>query len=171
MWGYMAAAEELSKDFKHNGILPQAIVHATGSAGTQAGLMLGCQLHQVNTQVKAYAVCDNAAYFTRKVRGDLEQWQIQYSPETDIAALIADTCDDYVGPAYGVADQEVFDCIKQVAALEGILLDPVYTGKAFFGMMEDIKKGKFSGGQGKDIVFLHTGGLFGLFAQQHHLGY
>jgi D-cysteine desulfhydrase len=65
----------------------------------------------------------------------------------------------------------VFECIKHVAALEGILLDPVYTGKAFFGMMEDIKKGKFAHQQGHDIVFLHTGGLFGLFAQQHRLGY
>lgn len=65
----------------------------------------------------------------------------------------------------------MFDCIKQVAALEGILLDPVYTGKAFFGMMEDIKKGQFSHLQGDDIVFVHTGGLFGLFAQQDRLRY
>ena len=171
MWGYIAAAEELSEDFKCNNIVPQAIVHATGSAGTQAGLMLGCHLHQINTQVKAYAVCDNAEYFSRKVRSDLEQWQSQYSPQTDIAGLIADTSDQYIGPAYGVAGDEVFDCIKQVAALEGILLDPVYTGKAFFGMMEDIKKGQFSHLQGDDIVFVHTGGLFGLFAQQDRLRY
>ena len=171
MWGYIAAAEELSEDFKCNNIVPQAIVHATGSAGTQAGLMLGCHLHQINTQVKAYAVCDNAEYFSRKVHSDLEQWQSQYSPQTDIAGLIADTSDQYIGPAYGVAGDEVFDCIKQVAALEGILLDPVYTGKAFFGMMEDIKKGQFSQHQGGDIVFVHTGGLFGLFAQQDRLRY
>jgi len=171
MWGYIAAAEELSEDFRRNDISPQVIVHATGSAGTQAGLMLGCQLHQINTRVKAYAVCDNADYFARKVRKDLQQWQSQYSPQTDISELVADTCDEYVGPAYGVAGEEVFECIKHVAALEGILLDPVYTGKAFFGMMEDIKKGKFSHQQGHDIVFVHTGGLFGLFAQQHRLGY
>jgi D-cysteine desulfhydrase len=171
MWGYIAAAEELSEDFKRNNIVPQAIVHATGSAGTQAGLMLGCHLHQINTQVKAYAVCDNAEYFSRKVRSDLEQLQSQYSPQTDISGLIADTSDQYIGPAYGVAGDEVFDCIKQVAALEGILLDPVYTGKAFFGMMEDIKKGQFSHRQGDDIVFVHTGGLFGLFAQQDRLRY
>lgn len=171
MWGYIAAAEELSQDFQRHAISPAAIVHATGSAGTQAGLMLGCQLHQINTQVKAYAVCDNAEYFTRKVRGDLEQWQSQYSPQTDISGLVADTSDEYIGPAYGVAGEEVFECIKEVAALEGILLDPVYTGKAFFGMIEDIKKGKFSQWDGDDIVFVHTGGLFGLFAQQHRLGY
>jgi len=171
MWGYIAAAEELSQDFQRNAMMPQAIVQATGSGGTQAGLMMGCQLHGIDTRVKAYAVCDNSDYFTRKVLRDLQQWQSQYSPETDISGLVADTCDDYVGPAYGIAGEEVFETIKQVAALEGILLDPVYTGKAFFGMMEDIKKGKFSGQQSNDIVFVHTGGLFGLFAQQHHLGY
>lgn len=171
MWGYIAAAEELLQDFERHAITPQAIVHATGSGGTQAGLMLGCYLHQINTCIKAYAVCDDSAYFARKVRQDLEQWQSQYSPQTDISGLIADTCDEYVGPAYGVADEEIFDTIKQVAATEGILLDPVYTAKAFFGMMEDIKQGKFSGQDSGDIVFLHTGGLFGLFAQQHRLGY
>ncbi|MDA7852427.1 D-cysteine desulfhydrase family protein [Porticoccaceae bacterium] len=171
MWGYVAAAEELLQDFERHAITPQAIVHATGSGGTQAGLMLGCYLHQINTCIKAYAVCDDSAYFARKVRQDLEQWQSQYSSQTDISGLIADTCDAYVGPAYGVADEEIFDTIKQVAATEGILLDPVYTAKAFFGMMEDIKQGKFSGQDSGDIVFLHTGGLFGLFAQQHRLGY
>ena len=170
MWGYISAAEELAADFQRNGIAPSAIVHATGSGGTQAGLMLGCYLHQIDTRVKAYAVCDDSDYFSDKVRADLQQWQSQYSPETDISRLQADTCADYVGPAYGVADEEIFTTIKQVAALEGILLDPVYTGKAFHGMMEDIKRGRFSRADG-DIVFVHTGGLFGLFAQQQQLGY
>ena len=58
--------------------------------------------------------------------------------------------------------------IKQIAASDGILLDPVYTGKAFYGMIEDIKQSKFTA---NDIVFVHTGGLFGLFAQQQQLGY
>jgi len=168
MWGYIAAAEELLQDFERHAITPQAIVHATGSGGTQAGLMLGCYLHQINTCIKAYAVCDDSAYFARKVRQDLEQWQSQYSPETDISILQADTCDQYVGPAYGVAGEEIFTMIKQIAASDGILLDPVYTGKAFYGMIEDIKQSKFTA---NDIVFVHTGGLFGLFAQQQQLGY
>ena len=168
MWGYIAAAEELSRDIQREGIVTAQIVHATGSGGTQAGLMLGCFLHQLNASVKAYAVCDDNAYFTDKVRADLQQWQSQYSPETDISILQADTCDQYVGPAYGVAGEEIFTMIKQIAASDGILLDPVYTGKAFYGMIEDIKQSKFTA---NDIVFVHTGGLFGLFAQQQQLGY
>jgi len=177
IWGYVSAAEELAADFARHNLNPQAIVHASGSGGTQAGLMLGCYLHGIPTPIKAYAVCDNSAYFARKVRADLKDWKNSYPSETDISGLKADTCDDYIGPGYGRADPEVFDFIKQLAALEGILLDPVYTGKAFFGLVEDIKKGKYASAGNAvnvgshDIVFLHTGGLFGLFAQQQHLGY
>ena len=170
MWGYIAAAEELGNDFTRAGICPQAIVHATGSGGTQAGLTLGCHVHKIETSVKAYAVCDDIAYFQHKVLADLQDWQARYPSQIDINSLAIDTCDDYVGPAYGKAGPEIFALIKQIAAMEGLLLDPVYTGKAFYGMCEDIKKGKYSQQEG-DIVFLHTGGLFGLFAQQQYLGY
>ena len=169
IWGYISVAEELARDFNENNVKPQAIVHATGSGGTQAGLMLGCYLHNIDTQIKAYAVCDNSAYFSRKVRKDLQDWKTRYPSNIDVSQLNADTCDEYIGPTYGQAGPEVFACIKQVAAMEGILLDPVYTGKAFFGLMEDIKLGKYS--HTSDIVFIHTGGLFGLFAQQQQLGY
>lgn len=171
IWGYISAAGELAEDFARYNLKPQAIVHATGSGGTQAGLMLGCHLHGIDTSVKAYAVCDSSAYFERKVSVDLKEWQEKYSPTTDIGTLKAYTCDSYIGPGYGQADAEVFEFIKQLAAMEGIILDPVYTGKAFYGLVEDIKKGKYASGENSDIVFIHTGGLFGLFAQQQALGY
>lgn len=171
IWGYINAAEELAADFKRHNIKPQVIVHATGSGGTQAGLMLGCHLHGIDTPVKAYAVCDNSAYFARKVDADLQDWKEKYPSDIDINALKTNTCDSYIGPGYGQADPEVFEFIKQLAALEGILLDPVYTGKAFFGLTEDIVQGKYAKAEDSDIVFVHTGGLFGLFAQQEKLGY
>jgi D-cysteine desulfhydrase len=171
IWGYVSVAKELAADFSEHNLNPQAIVHASGSGGTQAGLMLGCHLHAINTPVKGYAVCDNSAYFARKINADLEDWKNRYPSDIDVSGLIADTCDDYIGPGYGEAGPEIFQCIKQVAAMEGILLDPVYTGKAFFGLIEDIKKGRYSRAEDSDIVFIHTGGLFGLFAQQEYLGY
>lgn len=175
IWGYIKAAEELAGDFARHRLKPQAIVHASGSGGTQAGLMLGCHLLGMDTPVKGYAVCDNSAYFSREITADLQDWQDRYPSDLDISALNADTCDAYIGPGYGQADPEVFDFIKQLAALEGILLDPVYTGKAFYGLIEDIKKGIYCSAKGTnkgtDIVFVHTGGLFGLFAQQQYLGY
>jgi D-cysteine desulfhydrase len=171
IWGYIHAAQELVADFERHNIKPQAIVHATGSGGTQAGLMLGCHLHGIDSPVKAYAVCDSSAYFARKVATDLQGWKERYPSDIDISALVADTCDSYIGPGYGQADDEVFEFIKRLAAMEGILLDPVYTGKAFFGLTEDIKQGKYAKAENSDIVFVHTGGLFGLFAQQENLGY
>jgi D-cysteine desulfhydrase len=187
IWGYISAAEELAADFARHSLNPQAIVHATGSGGTQAGLMLGCYLQGISAPVKAYAVCDNSAYFAGKIRADLEDWKLRYPSDIEISGLKAETCDSYIGPGYGQAGPEVFDFIKQLAAMEGILLDPVYTGKALFGLTEDIKKGVYaqSKDSGKntfkntfkntyknnDIVFVHTGGLFGLFAQQEYLGY
>jgi D-cysteine desulfhydrase len=170
-WGYIAAAEELAADFAAENIDPYAVVHATGSGGTQAGLILGFYLHQVDCKVISYAVCDDEAYFAAKVSDDLTQWQSKYSPHTDLSALVPHTNAGYVGPAYGVAPPEVLDTIKYVAALEGLILDPVYTGKAFHGLIEDIKKGVFAEQHDRDIVFLHTGGIFGLFAQQQKMGY
>ena len=171
IWGYIDAAKELADDFAGHNLKPQAIVHATGSGGTQAGLMLGCHLHGIDSPVKAYAVCDSSAYFADKISADLKDWQERYPSDIDISALKADTSDRYIGPGYGQADPEVFEFIKQLAAMEGILLDPVYTGKAFYGLVKDIKQGKYARGDNSDIVFVHTGGLFGLFAQQQNLGY
>ncbi len=68
-----------------------------------------------------------------------------------------------MGEGYGKADSEIFELIAQLSRLEGLVLDPVYTGKAFAGMLAEIKAGRFQGC--KDIVFVHTGGIFGLFPQ------
>ena len=167
LWGYASVAEELAEDFARHNLEPEAIVHATGSGGTQAGLMLGCYLQGIGSVVRGYAVCDNADYFAHKINADLREWKELYGSDIAVESLVADTCDDYIGPGYGQAGPEIFDLIKRIAALEGILLDPVYTGKAFFGLVEDIKKGRYS--SDGDIVFIHTGGLFVLFAQHQQL--
>lgn len=169
LWGYIAAAEELGADFAKEGIEPGFIIHATGSGGTQAGLTMGCQLLNLSAKVHAYAVCDNSAYFHRKVSEDIQQWSQQYQIPVVEESLSISTNDSYIGPDYGLAGVEVFATIKHLAALEGIILDPVYTGKAFHGMIEQIKAGRYS--DTSDIVFVHTGGLFGLLAQQDNLGY
>lgn len=169
LWGYIAAAQELQQDFQQQGISPSYIIHATGSGGTQAGLTLGCNLLGMDTQVEGYAVCDNNAYFKHKVTEDILHWSEQSSMALDISALSIVTEDNYIGPDYGQAGPEIFASIKQLASLEGVILDPVYTGKAFYGMVEEIRKGRYAGAS--DIVFVHTGGLFGLFAQQQKLNY
>ena len=167
IWGYIACAEELKQDFLDHGIEPAAIVSATGSGGTQAGLTAGCQIHNIETQVWGFAVCDDADYFRKKVKNDLALCQEQYELPVDPESLIVNVNDQYIGPGYGKAGEEIFATIKQVATLEGIVLDPVYTGKAFHGMMSEIGNGKLAS-RGEDIVFIHTGGVFGLFPQKQN---
>ena len=69
-----------------------------------------------------------------------------------------------MGPGYAVADPEIFELIAELGRLEGLVLDPVYTGKAFAGMLAEIGNGRFEGS--RDIVFVHTGGIFGVFPQR-----
>ena len=167
LWGYIAGAQELQQDFMREEITPSVLVHATGSGGTQAGLTVGFGLLDNDIRINAYAVCDDADYFHNKVLQDIHDWVSQYGIAFKTDALNIATNDNYIGPDYGIADPHVFDLIKDLAKMEGLVLDPVYTGKAFYGMVEDIKQGLFD--NDGDIVFLHTGGLFGLLAQQQLL--
>ena len=73
--------------------------------------------------------------------------------------------DGYVGRGYALSTPVELNFINEFAKLEGIILDPVYTGKGMYGLTEEIKKGKFH--DFKNILFIHTGGLFGLFPQKN----
>ncbi|MEH6551196.1 MAG: D-cysteine desulfhydrase family protein [Pseudomonadales bacterium] len=162
-WGYIAACKELKADFESAEIEPRHIVCATGSGGTQAGLSAGSYLYDLGARVWGINVCDDADYFAKKTRQDIQQWSERYYPQLDCAEVDINTIDGYVGPGYGRATAEIFDTIKSVAKLEGLILDPVYTGKAFHGFIQEHQSGRF--GNDGDVVFIHTGGLFGLFAQ------
>jgi D-cysteine desulfhydrase len=164
VWGYVAACAELARDFAQADIAPRQVVCATGSGGTQAGLTAGLALHGVQAEVWGVAVCDDAAWFERKVHADMLAWQQRYAVDLDTAKLAVRVLDQYVGRGYAIADDAVFATIALLARSEGLLLDPVYTGKAFHGMISEIRSGRFRGAD--DIVFVHTGGLFGLFAQR-----
>ena len=167
LWGYINCANELKRDFESAGISPDAIVSATGSGGTLAGLIIGNALHELNTRVVAFNVCDDEAYFKRKISKDFILWRDRYGSDLDIDQLPINVIDGYVGPGYGRATPEVFETIREVARLEGIVLDPVYTGKAFNALLQEIRSGKFEGLS--DIVFIHTGGMLGLFPQKQKL--
>ncbi len=167
-WGYIHCVDEMSAQFKAHGLTPHAIVCASGSGGTQAGLTLGCSLHNLDVPVVGFAVCDDAAYFQQKIREDMTDWQERYGQELDVNALPVHVNDQYIGPGYGRATEEVFATIRHLAALEGIILDPVYSGKAFYGMIKELEGGGFA--PDSDLVFIHTGGLFGLFPQRQQLG-
>tara|TARA_R110002110_G_scaffold157570_1_gene354566 strand:+ start:123637 stop:124653 length:1017 start_codon:yes stop_codon:yes gene_type:complete len=162
VWGYIAACEELAADLATAGIDSAHLVTATGSGGTQAGLTLGVSLYDLPLTVWGVNVCDDEQYFLDKVAADTGDWRARF-PAAPAVTVETRVLDGYVGAGYGVAGPEVFALIAELAALEGLLLDPVYTGKAFQGMVAELEAGRFRDCQ--DIVFLHTGGVFGVFPQ------
>ncbi|MFM1895296.1 MAG: hypothetical protein RLZZ385_370, partial [Pseudomonadota bacterium] len=170
LWGYVAACAELRQDFTRLDWTPDVIVVATGSGGTQSGLIAGTALLEMTPRIVSVAVSDDGAYFAQKVRQDLHLWQQRYAIPLDVDKLPVVTLDDYIGPGYGKAGPEVFATIAELARLEGLFLDPVYTGKAFHGMVTELEKaarGQPSALTGaRNVLFIHTGGLFGLFPQR-----
>jgi len=159
MWGYINAAKELKADFLDRQIEPDYLFSATGSGGTLAGLIVGQQLTQLPGKIAGFNVADDGDFFRTKISSDIEDWSRRF--ELELPLLSIEIREGYVGPGYGRAGPEVYECIDQVAKLEGLILDPVYTGKAFHGMLEGIRRGQLN--KSSDIVFLHTGGVYGLF--------
>jgi D-cysteine desulfhydrase len=133
-----------------------AIVHACGSGGTAAGCMLGARRYDVADEVIAIAVCDDRAYFEQRIDGIVREAKELLRESAASAPLRV--LDEYKGPAYGIPTPEQVDFIEQVARCCGLILDPVYTGKALFGLAQLASKPA-------DALFLHTGGLPGLLAE------
>jgi len=170
-WGYVHAFEELARDIAalENGETGSTtIIHATGSGGTCAGLLIGAALLDSEYGIATVNVCDDRNYFTEVIGGICGRFFEHYPkqpPENIMDRL--EIVDGYVGRGYGLSRPEELELICRIAREEGIFLDPVYTGKAFFGMMKELEKdpGRF----GKRIVFIHTGGLFGLFPKSEDI--
>jgi D-cysteine desulfhydrase len=166
VWGYISAAEELGRDLLENDVTSAVVAVATGSAGTQTGLTAGAAMFNLPLRVIGYAVCDDATWFNRRVATDwassVERW-----PSLPNIALVPETRDHSVGAGYGLANASTYELIAELARLEGVVLDPVYTAKAFEGLLSDIQAGFYDGVD--DIIFVHTGGVFGLFSHQEEL--
>jgi D-cysteine desulfhydrase len=169
IWGYIAAAEELLQDCRAQGFEPGQVVCATGSGGTQAGLTLGFHLLGSDCVATGFAVCDDAEYFHSKVREDIREWAQRSGTKVVQEALNVQVNADYIGPGYGIAGEAVYRAIAEAAQLEGLLLDPVYTGKAFHGLLQELRKGSYR--DCENLVFVHTGGQFGLFPHREKFGF
>jgi D-cysteine desulfhydrase len=142
------------------------VVHACGSGGTAAGVALGAARFGVARQLRAMAVCDDAAYFEKtiaRIVGEARAWDRSLG---EPAPLVVD--DTAKGPAYAVSTREQRETIVRVARASGLVLDPVYTGKAMHGLLQAVQRGQVS--RGARVLFLHTGGLPGLLAQGDAFG-
>lgn len=160
--GYVNCAIELVQQAKELDLTIDHLLTATGSAGTQAGLIVGlkalaCQIPLLGIGVnipraaqeeKVYALaCDTAEYIGK--------------PGIVARADVIANC-DYVGAGYGIPTESMNEAVMLLARLEGLLFDPVYSGKALAGMIDLVRKGEYE--DASNIVFLHTGGSVALFA-------
>lgn len=161
--GYIKAVEEISKQLKSIERIHH-IVFAVGSGGTHAGILLGKFLYDIPAEVHGINVCDDESFFVRKIFEIIKQVKEQHKLKVSITKDDINIIDGYVGKGYGLSSQDEIDMIKNVARQEGLILDPVYTGKAMVGLVDQIRKGKFK--QNENVLFIHTGGAFGLFPKR-----
>lgn len=161
--GYVNASLELTTQANDRSLRIDHLVHATGSAGTQAGLLVG--MEGINSGIPVYGInVSRPSAEQEEMVLDLAQRTAVYMGlNHDLVKrekVVANG--DYFGDGYGLPTPAMAEAVKMVAQYEGILLDPVYSGKGFAGLIDLIRKGHFK--KGENVVFLHTGGSVSLFA-------
>jgi L-cysteate sulfo-lyase len=165
--GYVESFIEIVEQAGQRGVTFDAVVLASGSGGTQAGLLAGAKLLSPTTRIIGVSVYGSSEKVTRYVRSVAERTLELLGEATRIDDDDIIVLDDYLDEGYGVFNEAVGEAIRRVARGEGILLDPVYTGKSLAGMLDLIGRGFF--GEGDRILFLHTGGTPALFPYRAQL--
>lgn len=162
-WGYIRAAAELAAQLDERGVHACDIVAGVSSGGTHAGLALGAALlERAHWAIWAVPVSDDVAFHTREV-GALYGAAVQaYGLPTPAQPQLR-FLDGFIGEGYGVPTPEGLDALRLLARTEALLLDPVYTAKAFAALLEGVRSGRFARPE-RPAVFIHTGGIFSNFA-------
>ena len=163
--GFVAAAGELAAQLGAAGEQVDAIVFASSSGGTQAGLVVGARLHKLRSAVVGIAIDKGEAGegpFAERVLELAEKAASIAAPGERFAPADIVLKEGYVGGGYGVVGELERRAIRLAARTEGLLLDPVYTGRAFGALVDLIEKGEFTRGQ--TVLFWHTGGAPALFS-------
>jgi len=164
-FGYVTGTLELVTQLFQKGEAPSRLYYANGSRGTQAGLALGAKMYSAPYRTYGIAVSGGEPEKTQRairIAGDAAEI-LGASSKVSAQDLLND--ENYIGPGYGIATPSCVEAIHMLARSEGILLDPVYTGKAMAGMIDHIRRGDID--PSETVVFLHTGGTPALFA---HVG-
>lgn len=163
--GYAHAAMELVYQADTSGLNIDKIVHATGSAGTQAGLLAG--LHAISAPIDVIGISVRAQREAqiKNVHKLAVATADLIGVKAELPIEMVEVYDEYVGPGYGQPTDKMVDAIAMLASEEGIFLDPVYSGKGMAGMIGLVEKGILK--KDETVVFIHTGGSAALFAYEH----
>jgi L-cysteate sulfo-lyase len=163
--GYATTISEIASQAPLLGCAPKAIVHCTGSAGTQAGLVVGAAVAMPNTKVVGIDIDAEPA----RVRADVTAFAREASDLLGVPfdEATVEVVAGHAGPAYGIPHEATIEAIRLAGRFEALPLDPVYSGKALAGLIALIRQGRWR--KDDDVVFLHTGGEPALFAYQSAL--
>ncbi|GER38454.1 D-cysteine desulfhydrase [Striga asiatica] len=163
-WGYIEAIREIKDQIKKaNELAFDDIVVACGSGGTIAGLSVGAWLSELRAKVHAFCVCDDPDYFYEFSQSLLDGLQAGVSSRDILDIKSAK------GLGYAMNTAEELNFVKDIAQATGIVLDPVYSGKAAYGMMREMIDNPEKW-EGRKVLFIHTGGLLGLFDKTDQMG-
>ena len=167
-YGYIRCANEILQQLASQNLQIDQIILATGSAGTQAGLLAGLIAAKVDLPVLGICVSRTTEDQQDLVESLLRETLKEIGLDPDLAKDKVLCNGRYVGEGYGIVTNATFDTVKRCAQLEGLLLDPVYTGKAMAGLIDLCNQGTIAPGSSQ--LFLHTGGSQALFAYREIFG-
>jgi L-cysteate sulfo-lyase len=165
--GFVSGMEELDGQLKQLNLNVDRVVFGSSSGGTQTGLCLGARLLGFKGQITAIAIDSTRPELSAEVahiaKGAIQRLGVELTFSADEAVVY----DGYLGAGYSIMGEPEREAIEMLARYEGILLDPVYTGRAMAGLIDLIRKGEF--GKDETIVFWHTGGSAALYAYSEQL--
>lgn len=164
LWGYIDCVREIADQGREMGINFDMIVCAVGSGGTLAGLLAGREIFGISAGIYGFNVLETADFLKERIAVQLKEFEERFSYRFNLSKAGIPVIDGYVGAGYGATWPELTGFIREMAETEGIILDPVYTGKAMLGLVDQIKAGRFR--EAKNILFIHTGGIFGIFPKR-----
>ncbi|MCL0041371.1 D-cysteine desulfhydrase family protein [Dehalococcoidia bacterium] len=162
--GYALAMSELLAQANEKGVKFDSIVLACGGGGTQAGVVVGTKALNLNMMTIGISVSREAILLKERVASLANETAEHLGLSMPFTPAEIEVYDEYVGEGYAIPTTEGIEAIKLVAGLEGIFLDPVYTGKAMAGLISLIKTGRFRSDE--NVVFLHTGGIPAIFTDE-----
>lgn len=169
MLGYYECAQELMAQVQQQKIVNATLCCAVGSLGTYIGLLAGLKNTDSSIRLHGIAIAPQPEDLPQRMTEAYHSFCDTYSLSSNIEPAEFNVETAYTRGGYNNPSAEVRQAICYMARREAILLDPCYTGKAFAAILDMVREGKFH--PGETVIFLHTGGIPGLYTKQHRLAF